>query len=103
MAIAPLTPKMKIILPLIGSVAAVMLFLLLVWPTGPTQKKGQAQTKRQNHTQNRQAEDSRGAGWRADKPDRKGTRPEPKGESWWYQDEDSKKSKGAKSDWWYKD
>ncbi len=125
MAFAPLTPKMKILFPLIGSVAAVLLFLLLVWPTGSGGKKIHSQNARQGHGQNHGSEDSRGAGWQPDRPDKKGERNasatgnkrpienpretgkaasgEAEGDTWWYRDGSSNKGKAAKSDWWYKD
>lgn len=119
----PLSEKAKIVLPIAGSVAALFVFLILVWPTSPNHgKRG-----KQAHARSGHADDSRGAGWRSEDSDRRTTRNSEgtdgggvgtnsrrdasagsgrgskasEGGTWWYHEDGAKDRSGGEGGWWY--
>ncbi|GEM_PF-5050180 len=118
--------KAKIILPIAGSVAALLVFMILVWPTA---KHGGKHGK-QSHARNdrvaeaaRPTDDSRGAGWRSDESEHRSARNRPatgngagpgsprqeasshsagsKGDTWWYHQDGTVDHSAEKGGWWY--
>jgi hypothetical protein len=91
-----LSEKAKIVMPLLGSVIALMVLFLLAWP----RPASQGITKKPAHAAkvaNRLTEDGQGAGWHPDPSPKKssrdsrlGTQPTTEqtsnGENWWYKD-----------------
>jgi hypothetical protein len=121
-----ISQKAKLLLPLIGTVAALLVFLLLVWPEGRHHHKaGNGAQARHEHGAERGSEDSRGAGWRPDKPEKtakgntaatgdrvasedrseKGAvkKRQASEETWWYHDDRVKKNEAPDEHWWYHD
>jgi hypothetical protein len=105
--------KIRILLPIALSVAAVVLFLIAFWPDSHGGKKGHSRSGRSSDRGSSPVggsdrEDREGAGnasvkgagspvGGSDAPARSGS----KGETWWYKDE-GKSSQNKGDQWWYK-